>query len=349
MQIYVKYIVSVYLKYFFITFFALELFYVGIDFFQISSNIEGGANIKLLYIYFQFQNAINDTLFLSVLFSFIMSMVHLIKSNEIVSFYALGISKFKLIAPFFIISLIISIIYILLGFTSFVNAKEYRDNIKNYSSISKIENNLFLKHKKYYIYFKEFNSIKKEVKGVQIFQVEKSNLVRVIKAKSATFQNDKWSLQDINSTFISQSNTLNEQIIFNEKKESFKFLEDFNPQIIKNLFGKTLYLTIPNTLQTINFFKDEKNRNKFRAMLYKLVVIPLYIPFMIIIIFKFMPINQRSGKLGLLTSFVVLGILLFWGIVLTLSKLAVNGLVVSEVALILPLFALIFLSWKLKS
>ncbi len=83
----------------------LQVFFIGMDLMQNFKKLPDSANLQILYVIFKFLYAINYTLPLSVVFALIASKFYLIRSNELVSLYALGISKRRLLTPFFFTSL----------------------------------------------------------------------------------------------------------------------------------------------------------------------------------------------------------------------------------------------------
>ena len=114
-----SYIFGLYFKYFLIILFALELFYVGVDYISVAPKLPDSANLKLLYVIHMMASALKITLPLSLVFGMIGAKIHLIRANELVVIYALGVSRRKVLKPFIFTSFAISLIYILANFTNF--------------------------------------------------------------------------------------------------------------------------------------------------------------------------------------------------------------------------------------
>ena len=93
MNLYARYVGWLYFKYFAILFIALTLFYVGIDILTNLKDMPASANLKLLYFGLTSLTAVNYVLPLALIFALITSKFSMIRSNELVSFYALGIDK----------------------------------------------------------------------------------------------------------------------------------------------------------------------------------------------------------------------------------------------------------------
>ena len=119
MKLYARYVGWVYIKSFLIVFLALELFYVGIDLLTNLKDLPPSANLQLLYVGLTALSAISYVLPLSLIFALIILHVNMVRSNELISFYALGISKNKLILTPFLIALFVTIFYVGIIFTHF--------------------------------------------------------------------------------------------------------------------------------------------------------------------------------------------------------------------------------------
>ena len=145
MNLYARYVGWLYFKYFVILFVALTLFYVGIDILTNLKSMPASANLKLLYFGLTSLTAVNYVLPLSLIFALIASEFSMIRSNELVSFYALGIDKNRLIKPPFYIALTITFVYVGLNFTPFAYAYEYGRNIVKLSNLSRTSSDIFLK------------------------------------------------------------------------------------------------------------------------------------------------------------------------------------------------------------
>jgi len=86
------------------------------------------ANLKLLYFGLTLLTAVNYVLPLALIFALITSKFSMIRSNELVSFYALGVSKNALIIPPFLIALAITAGFIALNSTPFAYALKFQKN-----------------------------------------------------------------------------------------------------------------------------------------------------------------------------------------------------------------------------
>ena len=101
-SVFFRFISAIYLKSFFIIFFALVGFFVGVDLLINFKDLPNSANLILLYVLFLACMAVSYVLPLSLVFALVLCLANMVRSNELVSFYALGLSKKQVIAyPFF--------------------------------------------------------------------------------------------------------------------------------------------------------------------------------------------------------------------------------------------------------
>ena len=125
-----SYLIRLYLKLASIIFLALQIFYVGIDFIASSTQLPDSANLRFLYVIFMFGAAMKITLPLSLIFGMVASKIHLIRANELVVIYALGVSRKEVIKPFIWISHLKSHTYVALHATPFAYFDQKAISIK---------------------------------------------------------------------------------------------------------------------------------------------------------------------------------------------------------------------------
>jgi lipopolysaccharide export system permease protein len=343
MKIYQKFIAKLYLKNFLLIFIALELFFIGMDLLQNLKSISNSANLQILYTVNQLLYYVNFTLPLSLVFAMLLSLFNILKSNELVSLYALGVSKNSLIKPIFTIASIITLLYIGLNFTpDFVNAYEKAKNIKKYNRPDKTTSQLFLKSKETYAYIDELIPEKKEGKNLKIFLTKEHRLVEILEAKSAVFADNYWKLLNVTSIKIPELNTTAEdkKLIFTNL-DSKEVLHGFKPKIIDTLFQKLSKLTIQDAFGAISFLKTEDlNSDKIRSNLYTMLVFPLFAPIAIYGLFFPFPAQRRGTNIALLSTIYIFSILSIWGILFTLAKISANGSVSPEYAILVPIVVL---------
>ncbi len=347
LKIYQKYITLVFFKNFFILFFALQFFYLGIDLMQNFRRLPNSANLQILYTVYTFLNAINFTIPISILFAMIISKFYLIRTNELIAMYAVGISKNRLIKPIFISSLLITIFYVLLNFTSFAYAKDYAHNILTNSTVLNNSNNLFLKYFDKYIYIKKLNPLKKEAFDIKIFEVKNGDLSSIVSAKKAKFSKNYWILSDVN---IVKKPNVDDKIAKLSQKQyhTYKALKGFKPKIIESIYEGKSNFSIMDALDAINLFLSQNvNISKIKASLYTMLIFPFFAPLLSLILFYYMPISSRFFNLALSSSIFVFISLVVWAMLFMFVKMSINSVVSPEVGIILPIMLLaIFAFYK---
>jgi len=341
MNLYARYVGWLYFKYFVIIFVALTLFYVGIDILTNLKDMPASANLKLLYFGLTSLTAVNYVLPLALIFALITSKFSMIRSNELVSFYALGIDKNRLIKPPFYIALAITFIYVGLNFTPFAYAYEYGRNIVKLSNLSRTSSDIFLKFEGKFVYMDSLNPISGEAKDVRIFDINGSNLRSATFGESAKFIDDAWLLKDAKIVNLPQNIKLGEKGLDIKMPSELKTLENFKPKTIESASAESSAITIPDAVDYILAFKDEGvGLNSTKTTLYNLAFAPFFAPFMVLIIYYFLPVTGRFFNLALKSFIFTIASLCVWGALFVMMRFARNGVVSPEVGVLLPIILL---------
>jgi len=341
MKLYQKYIIAKYLKTFFIIFFALELFYVGVDLLTTYRKLPQSANLQILYTMFQSMYAINYVLPLSVIFAMILTTVSMVKTNELVSMLSFGISKQSIIKPLFITSLFITILYILLNFTTFSYSREYSNNILRFSQISSDTKDLFLKNGENYIYFGKLDPIKKEATNIKIFRVKDKDVLSIINAKKGYYNDKNWILYGVEKIIKPKVTVLDSRGLKIEKFAKLETLKGFRPKIIDNVYKGKFNLSIPDAIDALNFFNSQNlDTSRLRTIIFTQIFLPLFAPLLGLILFTKVPIIARYNSTVLLSFALTFLSVFVWGLLFLLSKLALNSVIYPELAIMLPIFLL---------
>ncbi|WP_423904299.1 LptF/LptG family permease [Campylobacter showae] len=341
MNLYARYVGWLYFKYFMILFVALTLFYVGIDILTNLKDMPASANLKLLYFGLTSLTAVNYVLPLALIFALITSKFSMIRSNELVSFYALGIDKNRLIKPPFYIALAITLIYVGLNFTPFAYAYEYGRNIVKFSNLSRTSSDIFLKFEGKFVYVDSLNPISGEAKDMRIFDINGSNLRSATFGESAKFIDDAWLLKNAKIVNLPQNIKLGEKGLDIKTPSELKTLENFKPKTIESASAESSAITIPDAVDYILAFKDEGiGLNSTKTTLYNLAFAPFFAPFMVLIIYYFLPVTGRFFNLALKSFIFTIASLCVWGALFVMMRFARNGVVSPEVGVLLPIILL---------
>lgn len=341
MNLYARYVGWLYFKYFMILFVALTLFYVGIDILTNLKDMPASANLKLLYFGLTSLTAVNYVLPLALIFALITSKFSMIRSNELVSFYALGIDKNRLIKPPFYIALAITFIYVGLNFTPFAYAYEYGRNIVKLSNLSRTSSDIFLKFEGKFVYVDSLNPISGEAKDVRIFDINGSDLRSATFGESAKFIDNAWLLKNAKIVNLPQNIKLGEKGLDIKTPSELKTLENFKPKTIESASAESSAITIPDAVDYILAFKDEGiGLNSTKTTLYNLAFAPFFAPFIVLIIYYFLPVTGRFFNLALKSFIFTIASLCVWGALFVMMRFARNGVVSPEVGVLLPIILL---------
>ncbi len=162
MKLITKYLLTKYLKYFFIILLSLELFFIGFDFLQYGDSLPSSANLQLLYILYNGFFILTITLPLSIIFAWIVTLTFLIKENTLISFYALGSSKKVVLFPIMMISILLTSTLILFQNTDLAYAVEQKNKILENKFFVNEKSNILLKYNNNFVYFQKLYPLEKK-------------------------------------------------------------------------------------------------------------------------------------------------------------------------------------------
>jgi len=345
MKIITKYLLLKYLKYFFIILISLEFFFVGIDLLQNFQDLPNSANLQLLYVMYNSFFTFTITLPLSLIFGWIVTITVLIRNNELVSFYSLSISKATILQPIIVISTIITIVLIVLQATPLAYSIENKNKILDNSYFVNEKSNIFLKYNDYFVYFKKLYPLEKKAEDIHIFKTNNYDIVEIVVAKKAYFQNNRWYVTDAQITNKPELIAWNDSKITVTNEKFLYTLEGFEPKIINNVYqGKTQF-SIIDAVRTILLLENQDfNTNKIKTTLYSQIFMPFFVIPLIIIIFLFTNPSSRFFNTAAFTSITIFTTLITWGILFLLQKLAFGGIVLGEIAIIMPMVILFIIT-----
>lgn len=343
MKIFQKYIIFNYLKNFLVIFLSLEFFYVGIDILSNYNNFPDSANLQLLYIVFKTLDAVNYSVPLSIVFAMIVTKFGMIKSNELVTLYAIGVTKKDIIKPLFFSAMSISIVYISLNFTTFSYAYEYSRNLLKYNTISTASSGLFLKNENEYIYFQKLDPIKKQATGIKIFSVKDNDLTKIVSAKRGYFSKDHWVLIDVIIKRKPEVSSIENKGLSIVEQTKYTTLKDFRPKVIENIHKGAYNMSIVDAFDALRFFATQNvNLDRVKTFLYSHFFFPLFAPFLVVILFYKLPISSRFFNTALYSFIFIFVTLATWGILFILTKLSSTSVIFPELGVILPITLLGF-------
>jgi len=344
MLIYQKFLSRLYIKKIILLFVALEMFFVGFDLLKNLKKLPDSANLQILYTVNKFLEFISFTIPLTLIFALLLAMLQIIKSNELVTLYSLGVSKKEVSKPFIYIATAITFFYIALNtLPYFTQSHETATNIRKRGTISSVSSSIFIKSGNDYAYIEKLDPRNKSGTDMKIFKTDGVRLVELIEAKKGKFVQDHWELEEITLYKIPKitAENITKSKLEVKSYQSKGVLYGFTPRIIDTLFQTSPKLTIQDSFSAITLLGNEGLKtDKIRAGLYMMTVFPLFAPLVVFGLFFLFPAQHRGANLSLFTTLVIFGTLVIWGVFFTLTKIASNGALSPEAGIILPIVLL---------
>jgi lipopolysaccharide export system permease protein len=340
-MVYFRYIALHYLKYFSVILTALIFFVVGFDYMEHADSLPDSANLLLLYFMYVAFAAIDMLLPISLVFAMISTKIFLIRSNALVALYSLGYSKTDILKPFFTIAASIVVVFILLHATTFAKAQEYASSIRKNAHFSQPTSNMFFTFSDQYIFFGNLYPLQKRAEDIRIFRMKNNILYEVVVAKSAAYRKKYWYIDKADLMRIPDNIAFGEKGIVLDEQNNLKLLKGFKPRILDQVYEGKANFTIQDAVVALLLLHDQNvNIDNIKSALYKIFVYPFFAPFLVIIIFFFVPISSRFLNLTLFSFGAILSTLLSWGIMFLLIRLSNLRTIPGEVGIVLPVFIL---------
>jgi len=323
---------------------ALILLFAGLDYMQNSPKLDG-LNIKILYLFYKGMYALNLLFPISLVFAMIVTKMVLIKSNALVSFYALGYSKKALLAPFFVTSTLLTLIYISMHFTQFVNAESEAKNLLN-KKLDTSTKDIFVKYNDSFIYIKTLSPLTKKAHFIRIYRLKNGNLSQIIYGETATFDGKKWKIKNAKIVNKPESKTLDKEGIKVLNEPVIYTLNGFKPEVLSSVMEGKHYFTIQDAWLALGVLNLQSiETSKIRASIYYMVIAPFFAPFLVVIFFLFISSHARYIN-SFWTSFTLIGLtLIVWGVIYLLHRISLSGVILPEYGVILIIAILAFLAF----
>ena len=185
------------------------------------------------------------------------------------------------------------------------------------------------------------NPISGEAKDVRIFDINGSNLRSATFGLSARFVDDLWLVKQAKIVNLPQNIKLGEKGLDIKRLGELKTLENFKPKTIENAAAESSAITISDAVDYIQAFKNEGiGLNSVKTTLYNLAFSPFFAPFMVLIIYYFLPVTGRFFNLALKSFIFTIASLCVWGALFVMMRFARNGVISPEIGVLLPVILL---------
>lgn len=333
-----KYVALHYVKNMLIILMGLTGLFTGLDYLMNGASL-ASFNIKVLYAFSKWQEALNLLYPLAIIFGGIWTKIAFIKHNTVASFYALGITRRELFKPFFWVAIATYLLFLSLNFTSFATAKDTANLVKkNQCNMSKTED-LFFKYNNSFVYIETLIPARYKIENLTIFTMENNQVVETFTAKEAWYNIHEWVASDV----VKKSKVVDDlghQRLKVEKIPILHTLKDYQPKILKSIYDAK-ELTLSQSFVAKRLLENQGlGTYRIRADMYSKVVMPLFsIALLMILLFRF-PFHARYMSIGGTTMKALGGTLFIWGILFALQRVGENGTISPELAIILPIILL---------
>jgi lipopolysaccharide export system permease protein len=314
----------IYLKNFIIILLALTLSATLIDTLQHFDSIEG-FNRKVLYLFYIFEDFIFFVYPLAIVFGAILTFYQLIVKNYLVAISSLGYPQKAILKPILTLSLLIYTLFIALDFTDFAYANSNAKAIL--SKANKIDrlNELFFKYNDSFAYIKSLDSVEKVLNGGTLYVANQNRkLDKLIQFNRAKFKDNYWLAEDVKIKKIKYKGE--KPIGYDSyKKENLKILEGYYPKVIKLLYeGKRL--SIYDGFRALTLLKEQNISNvKIVSALYGKIIMPLFAPLLLILIFFKLPMHKRFLNRANFIIYSLGATLITWALLYSMNMLSLNG------------------------
>lgn len=345
------YISSEFIKTFLLSLISLTIIVLVTEFFdEIKTLLECKPSILSIikYFFYKIPYTILKATPFAALVATLFSLHNFARNNETIAMQTNGISLFKIILPFLIISFILSLMVIVINETlaanmySKSNFIKHKDIFKTEISYSDTKNNLSFKSKEGWIaYIKLFNGERNFMRDVTIIFFDKeNNILKRIDAKEGIWNGTNWDfkncyIREFLSTPPKEVVTKYSSITLpiTEKPEDFvkrrKKIEEFTIKELSNEINRLKTSGAKYNEESVNLhFKISYAFSTFLLVLigipfgitsskYKSVIISFFLSFLIgFLYWQLLVIGFSLGKYGILPPIIAswLGNIVFTGI-----------------------------------
>ena len=346
MRLEFRYLFKHYLISFLIVAFGLTFAATLINFIQYFSTIEG-VNRRFLYFIYTFSDFFLFIYPIALVFGAIIVFNKLVWKNYLLAFASFGYSKRELIKPFIAVFIVIYFIIFALNFTQFAYSGDRAVSILKNRELFKSLKGVFFKYNENFVYAKKIDIVKKEFYGATLYVVKNGRLKELLYFDKAQFKNGKWIANSVIKKSLKYKDG-KPQGYDVTKINSLEILKGYYPKVIRLLYeGKRM--SILDGLRALFLLKSQKlDSSKIKASLYTKIVMPLFAPALMVIIFAYLPFHRRFlSRAKYLFSTMGLT-LIVWTLLYSVNMLSVNGVInpdLGQPLVIAILFALSIYIW----
>ena len=333
-----KYVALHYVKHMLIILIGLTGLFAGLDFLMNGSSLNS-FNIKILYAFSKWQEALNLLYPLTIILGAIWTYVSFVKNNTLSSFYALGITRKEFLKPFLVVSVLTYFLFLALNFTSFAIANDTAAKVKQKQyGVSKTED-LFFKYNDTFVYIGALIPERYKIENLTIFKMKNNKVIETFSSKEAWYNIHEWVAVNV----LKKSKVLDKegnQYLKVEKIVRLHTLKDYQPAILKSIYDSN-ELTLGAAIKAKKLLENQGlSTDALRADIYSKIALPLFSIALIIILILSFPFHARYMNVSTTSMKALGGTLFTWGILFALQRIGENGTIMPELAIVLPIVLL---------
>jgi lipopolysaccharide export system permease protein len=332
-----RYVFVHYLKNMLTILMALSTLFAGLDFLINASSLPS-FNIKILYVFSKWQEALGLLYPLAIIFGAIWTKIAFIKKNTIGALYALGVSRLELFKPFFTLALLVYLLFTGLNFTSFATANETAYMLKENTYGSQKTEDMFFKYNSNFVYVRLLIPYERRLEHLTLFKLKEGKVYEVQQAKEAYFDGEQWLAKDVIRKIKVEREGKSYLTI--EHLDQLYTLKGYRPEILNSIY-EDKHLTLYESFMAYRLLDSQGvGTFKIRADLYAKAVMPLFSIALLVILFFRFPFHARYMNVGMTTIKALGGTLFVWGILFALQQMGANDVLPPELATPLPVVLL---------
>ena len=328
-----KYILMHYMKNMLIILLALSGLFAGLDFLMNASSLPS-FNIRVLYVYNKWQEALNLLYPLAIIFGGIWTQISFIKKNTLGALFALGVSRTTLIQPFFLLSVMVYLLFTALNFTPFAVADETAHMLKKNTYNAQKTKDMFFKYNDSFVYVGLLLPYERRLEELTVFRLQDGKVVEILEAKEAHFNGKAWLAKDVLRKIKTQKE--GHPVLKIEHLDALITLQGYRPEILNSIY-EDKHLTLNESYMAYQLLSSQGvGTFKIRADMYAKAIMPLFSIALLIILLLRLPFHARYMNVGMTTVKALGGTLFVWGILFALQQMGANGALSPELATPLP-------------
>jgi lipopolysaccharide export system permease protein len=187
--------------------------------------------------------------------------------------------------------------------------------------------------------------LQERAENIRVFSVKDGSLKEVLVAKEAIYRDDAWFIKRADILTKPDDLSFTSRGMRVKESKDLKILQGFRPKILDQVYEGKVNFTIGDALDALKLLDAQNiNTSSIKGALYKIFIYPFYVPFLIIIIFFFVPVSARFLNVSLFSFGAILATLMVWALLFILIELSNNKTISSEVGVIAPIVILFLIA-----